>query len=78
MPFVGVNVPDIEQCQNAEDEVPPLVRGRDECADEAANNEDPAHEKGREYVGERESRCKQKLEEEQGNCDEPLDVAYIL
>ena len=51
----GGDAPDVEHGEDAEDVEAPLVCRGDEGADEAADDEDPAHEDGGEDVGERQA-----------------------
>ena len=71
-------LPEPEKGAAAEGVVTPLVGAGHECADQAADDEDDAHEERRDDVRERETGRKQDLEEQQGEVDEPLDIPDIL
>ena len=72
------HLPEPEKGAAAEGVVTPLVGAGHECSDQAADDEDDAHEERRDDVRERETGRKQDLEEQQGEVDEPLDIPDIL
>lgn len=58
--------------------VTPLVGAWYQGGDKAVDNQDQGREDGHQDVGQIYAGREQKLNEEQWQCNEPLDVPYIL
>ena len=74
----SVYVPDIEEREDTEHVVTPLVGGRDQRCDETSDHEYDRHEQGREDVRERQTSGEKKFQQEKREADEPVDVPDVL
>ena len=72
------DVPYVEERNDTEDVVTPLVCAVYECADEAADDNDERHEDRGHDVRKGETRCQEHGQQEGGEGNEPLDVPHIL
>ena len=71
-------IPKVDECDNTEGVVTPLVGAVDEGADQAGDDNDDRQEEGRHDVRQRQASGDQQAEEDGGEVDEPLDIPNIL
>lgn len=73
-----IYAPDVDHCNGTEGEVTPFVGTCDQRADESGDDDDHGGKDGLPNVRQGHSSGKQKLDQEEREGNEPLDVPHIL